>query len=331
MKRKIVRIALGVVGAVALLIIGGVAYVKLMLPDVGPPPEIKIQANAAQIERGKYLAHHVALCIDCHSERDYNRFAAPLVVNSEGKGGEAFLREMGFPGEFYAPNLTPAHLSNWTDGEIYRAITTGVSKDGRALFPLMPYQRFAQMDPEDIKAIIAYMRTLKPIKNEVKAPEFDFPLNFIVNTIPAKTEGGKRPDPTNTVEYGKYLVAFASCIECHTKADAQGQLLPGMEFAGGREFPLPTGTVRTANITPAQTGLANWTKEQFIQKFKSHGEGFVAPAINEGEFNTIMPWSMYAGMTEQDLSAVYDYLRTLKPIENKVEKFTTRPAPVASR
>ncbi|GAA4399970.1 cytochrome c [Nibrella viscosa] len=331
MKRKIVRVALGVVGAVALLVLGGVAYVKLMLPDVGPAPEMKIQADAAQIERGKYLAHHVALCIDCHSERDYNRLGAPLVVNSYGRGGEAFGRDMGFPGDIYAPNLTPAHLGNWTDGEIYRAITTGVSKDGRALFPLMPYQRFAQMAPDDIKAIIAYLRTLPPIQNQVKATELDFPVNFIVNTIPAKTEGGKRPDPANSVEYGKYLVTFASCIECHTQADDQGQLIAGMEFAGGREFPLPTGTVRTANITPAKTGLATWTKGQFIHKFKSHGDGYEAPAVNEGEFNTIMPWTMFAGMTEQDLGAIYDYLRTLKPIENKVEKFTARPTPMANR
>lgn len=331
MKRKVVRILLGVVALAAIVIIGLVGYVKLMLPDVGPAPEMKIQASTAQIERGKYLANHVALCVDCHSNRDYTRYGAPLVAGSYGKGGEAFLREMGFPGNIYAPNITPAHLGNWTDGEIYQAITAGVNKDGKALFPLMPYQRFAKMDPEDIKAVIAYIRTITPIQNEVKPTELDFPLNFIVNTMPARAEGGKRPDTTDTVEYGKYLVTFASCIDCHTKADDKGNFLPGMEFAGGREFPLPTGTVRTANLTPDKTGLASWTKAHFIHKFKSHSDGFNPAVVREGEFNTIMPWTMYGGMTEQDLGAIYDYLRTLKPISNKVEKFTPKGAAMASR
>ena len=84
-------------------------------------------------------------------------------------------------------NLTPYHLGNWTDGEIFRAITTGVSRDGHALFPVMPYTSYAKMDPADIKDIIAYLRTLKPIHNAIPAAESDFPMNFIINTMPAQT------------------------------------------------------------------------------------------------------------------------------------------------
>jgi len=304
--------------------VGGALYVKLALPNVGEPPQLTIQADSSQLARGKYLAHHVAVCMDCHSTRDWTRLSAPLVVGSEGKGGEAFTREMGFPGNYFAPNLTPVHLSGWSDGQLFQAITCGVNKDGRALFPVMPYQNFGKMDPDDIKAIIAYVRTLKPIDNpSIPAPESDFPVNFIINTMPARAEGGKRPDPSDRVAYGKYLTTFASCGDCHTPVDEQGQALPGMEMAGGRSFPVPSGTVRSMNITQdAETGIGQWTRETFIARFKSYADGSAIPEVGKDGFNSIMPWAMYAGMTEDDLGAIYDYLKTVKPIKNKVERFT---------
>ncbi|WP_128544832.1 c-type cytochrome [Larkinella soli] len=332
--KKAIRILLFVLVGIVILAGIGVAYIKLALPNVGPPPEITVKADSAQIARGKYLAHHVAICIDCHSERDWKASSGPLVAGTEGKGGEAFKREMGFPGNYFAPNLTPAHLSNWTDGEIYRAITTGVSKDGRALFPLMPYPNFAQVDPEDVKSIIAYIRTLKPIENRaIPASESDFPMNLIINTIPAKREATQRPDPADTVAYGKYLITFASCGDCHTPTDDKGNKLPGMDLAGGRVFPMPTGTVRSLNITPdRETGIGTWTKESFVSRFKAARENFTHPASLENkEFMTIMPWTMYAGMSEQDLGAIYTYLKTVKPVSHKVERFTPKGREIASR
>ena len=211
MKRlfKLVSILLAVV---VLLLIAAGTYVKLALPNVGTPPVIAIRATPAQIEHGRYLANHVANCMDCHSTRDFSKRAGPVVAGTQGKGGEGFLREDGFPGNYYAHNLTPAHLGSWSDGEVYRAITTGVSRDGHALFPVMPYEKFATMDPEDIKDIIAYLRTLKPIENDVPASESDFPMSFIINTIPAKGEGGQRPAPSDRIAYGRYIATFASLL-----------------------------------------------------------------------------------------------------------------------
>ena len=326
------KIALGVFIGFLLFIGVALAYVKWALPNVGPAPELAIHPTAAQIEHGKYLAHHVAACVDCHSTRDFTRFTGPMVAGTEGKGGEKFSREMGFPGNFYARNLTPASLSTWTDGEIFRAITTGVSRDGSALFPVMPYQNYAQMDPSDIKDIIAYLRTLKPMPNQIPPPEPDFPMNFILNTIPAKIDAGKRPDTTDRIAYGKYITTFASCGECHTPVNGQGQPLPGMAMAGGRGFPMPTGLVRSMNITPAKSGIGNWTKDAFIARFKAYaGKNDEQPTVHEAEFNSIMPWTMYADMSEQDLGAIYDYLRTVAPVENKVERFTPAAKAVASR
>lgn len=86
----------------------------------------------------------------------------PVRCNTEPweKGGEFFGPDLGFPGEFYSRNLTPANLRGWTDGEIFRAITAGVNKEGEALFPVMPYRNYSKMDKEDIYDIIAYLRTL---------------------------------------------------------------------------------------------------------------------------------------------------------------------------
>ncbi|RRB04666.1 c-type cytochrome [Larkinella rosea] len=333
--KKVLRILAIVLGVVVLLVVGGIGYVKLALPQVGPAPELTVQADSAQIARGGYLANHVAVCIDCHSQRDWSRIAGPIVPGTEGKGGEPFTHDIGFPGNYYAKNLTPTHLSDWSDGEIYRAVTTGVSKDGHALFPVMPYLNYGQVDPEDIKAVIAYVRTLKPIENpSIPSSESDFPMNLIINTIPAKTAGSKRPEPADSVAYGKYVLTFAGCGECHTPVDDKGQPLPGMSMAGGRPFAMPPGVVRSANLTPdSETGIGKWTKEAFIARFKAaEKDDFKHPiSLQHDEFNTVMPWRMYAGMSEQDLGAIFSYLKTVAPVKNTVTLFTPKGKEVAAR
>ena len=330
MKKRTVRITVSTVAGLLLLTGIGLAYVKFALPNVGPAPVLTVRTDAARVEHGRYLANNIVGCVGCHSLRDFTRLAGPVMAGTEGKGGEGFLREAGFPGNYYPPNITPAHLGTWTDGEIYRAVTTGVNRDGRALFPIMPYQFYAKMDPEDIYDIIAYVRSLKPIQNAVPASESDFPMNFIINTIPTKAEPGKRPDTTNHVTYGRYLVMAAACIECHTPGNDRGQLLAGMEFAGGRTWSMPGGTVQSANITPAKTGIGAWSRADFIARFKSYDTETPSPTLGAGEMNTVMPWTMFAHATEQDLGAIYDFLRTVKPVENQVKAFTPKAKLVAS-
>jgi mono/diheme cytochrome c family protein len=297
------------------------AYVKFALPDVGPPEEIVIEITPERVERGEYLANHVWLCMDCHSERDWNTFSAPPIAGTEGSGGDEFTQEMGFPGHYYATNITPGGIGDWTDGEILRAITTGVSKDGRALFPIMPYLYLGKADKEDVYSVIAYIRTLDPVEKTYPKAESDFPFNFIINLIPTKANFQPAPNPSDKVAYGKYLAW--SCIECHTVAE-KGQIILEQAYGGGFKFPLETGgTVYSPNITPdMETGIGKWTEEQFIRRFKQYQDsGFVLSSVGENEFQTYMPWQMFSGMTESDLSALYAYLRTVKPISNKVEKF----------
>lgn len=324
MKRKVLFYISLFLGIVALAIIGLLGYVKIFLPNVGPPPDWKVEITPARVERGKYLAHHVMMCMDCHSQRNWSIFSGPVVTGTEGCGGEIFDQRLGLPGKYVAKNLTPTNLANWTDGEIYRAITSGVNKDGKALFPIMPYPNFGQLDIEDIKSVIAYIRTLKPIQNDVPPSESDFPMNFILNTIPQKAQHTKIPSKTNTIAYGKYLLTAGGCSDCHTKSE-KGKVV-GEYLAGGFEFPLPTGgIVRSANITPDKsTGIGGWTKEQFVKSFKIYADSsFVFSKIKQGDFQTIMPRAMYAGMTSEDLGAIYDYLMTVKPVNNRIVRFTS--------
>lgn len=140
---------------------------KNMLPAVGNPPEIKVEMSPENIERGYYLANHVMVCMDCHSKGIGHYFQVQLLQGLKGKG-EVFDQKTGFPGKYISSNITPYNLGKWSDGEIFRAITTGVSKDGRALFSIMPYHNFGQLDVDDIAAVIAYIRSIEPIKMNLK-------------------------------------------------------------------------------------------------------------------------------------------------------------------
>ncbi|HTN09325.1 cytochrome C [Agriterribacter sp.] len=317
MKKILLVIVLIIVVAIA----GIAGYLKFALPDVAPSPDLKVTVTPERIAHGEYLANHVAVCMDCHSTRDWSRFAGPIAPGTLGKGGEYFGREMGFPGSFYSKNITPQNLGSWTDGEIYRTITTGVNKNGEALFPVMPYLHYGKMDKEDVYDIIAYLRQLPVIKSTIPQRSIDFPMSFILNTIPANSIPLERPAKTDLVKYGGYIVTIAACIECHTQVK-QGQPIPELAYGGGREFQMPNGTVRSANITPdAETGLGNWTEDAFIARFKAYTDTANIFKVTAGQVNTIMPWPMYAGMDTTDIRAIYAYLKTLQPIKNKVEHF----------
>lgn len=318
MKRNFKKALLVGLGAIGLVIIGVIGYVKFFLPDVAAAPYLEVDASPERVERGKYLATNVAICMDCHSTRDWSKFSGPLVEGSLGMGGEYFGPEMGFPGTFYAKNLTPVNLGDWTDGEIFRAITTGVKRNGEVIFPVMPYENYRKMDKQDIYDIIAYLRTLEPIENKIPTSEADFPMNLILNTIPVEAEFTSRPHKSDQLKYGEYLTTAASCIVCHTPA-SKGKLDLQMAYAGGREFQMPAGMLRSMNITPdKKTGIGNWTQQDFVRRFKAYSQEEAVSSVKKEDYNTIMPWTMYAEMDEEDLAAIYVYLQSLKPIKNEV-------------
>src|SRR5690606_32419088 len=202
---KILKVLLAVIGFVLLILILASTYLIYFLPIVGPAPALTVDSTAELIQRGKYLANHVTVCMDCHSTRDWTRFSAPL-AGDLGAGGECFSTDMGFPGTIYSANITPHNLKEWTDGEIFRAITSGVNKDGMAMFSVMPYHNYGTMDKEDIYSIIAYLRTLEHIESEVPERELDFPVNILVNISPKIASLTEIPSPSDSVAYGAYVI-----------------------------------------------------------------------------------------------------------------------------
>lgn len=325
--KSIKKILLWVFIIIGILVVSTLSYVKICLPNVGEAPNLKVEMTPERIARGEYLANHVTVCMDCHSKRDWSRFSGPPLDGTLGMGGDVFDQKFGFPGTYYAKNITPEGISRYTDGELFRVITTGVTKEGKAIFPVMPFQYYGQMDEEDIKSIIAYIRTLKPIKNEVTKASSDFPMNFIINTIPKKAHFTKLPAKTDVINYGKYITIAAGCMECHTKFE-KGNLVAGSEFGGGREFPFPDGSiVRSHNISSdKETGLGSWKEETFLELFHLRSDSTTLNTnLKPGSLNSIMPWTMYGKMTNEDLSAIFTYLKSVKPIQNSVVIFSPAP------
>jgi len=311
------------IGALVLILALGlfIAYAYLLLPDV-KLQDITAEQTPGRIERGRYLAHHVAVCMDCHSTRDWSRFSGPPMAGTIGKGGEIFDEKMGFPGSYASPNITPYHLSTWSDAEIYRAIVSGVSKDGSPLFPIMPYPLYAKMDTEDILSVVAYLRTLPSIAHEVPRSTPTFPMSLVLHFIPEKAQPQPVPAPTDTLLYGGYLVNAAGCIECHTPVE-HGRIIEDLAFSGGRTFQLPEGLLTSTNITPdPQTGIGSWSEEQFVTRFKVFlPSQYSLPTVPPGQMQTNMPWTMYAGMDTTDLQAMYHFLKSVKPVQNMVTRF----------
>ncbi len=312
MRRAILMSAAVVMGFA--LIATGVFFVRY--PAVGPAPDVRVEATPERIERGRYLAHHVALCIDCHSQRDFSRFAGPIQPGTEGAGGEVFDHSVDVPGTIVAPNITPAALGSWTDGEIIRAVTEGVSRDGTALFPLMPYYSYRILTTEDLYSVVAYLRTLQPIEKAHPPRRLDFPVNLLVRLLPQPASPTVALNKAELADYGRYLATVAACADCHTPF-VNGAPDETRLYTGGRSFPYPGGTVVTPNLTPdPETGLGHWTEEQFVARFKMYdnedGRNLDPQEIG---FNTMMPWTLYAGMEERDLKAIYALLRTLPPVK----------------
>jgi mono/diheme cytochrome c family protein len=216
----------------------------------------------------------------------------------------------------YSANITPdkdTGIGNWTDEQIMRAIRQGIDDEGHIIFPPMPVPTYNNMSDDDVKAVVAYLHTLKPIHNVVPDSTWNVPQQAM-----PPPKGTPAPPKTDKVAYGGYIVtALAHCFECHTPLGANGQ--PDMANklgAGGLEIELAPGmVVRTANITSdPDTGIGKWSdadiKRALTEGMTPTGGHLAAP----------MPFPWFKSMTSDDLDAVVAYLRTLPPIKNKVDR-----------
>ncbi len=255
------------------------------------------------LERGVYLMHGIVACGNCHTPKgpDGHRLA-----DQELSGGVV----IDEPSVFHsvAPNITPDNatgIGKWTDEQIVDAVRNGKRPDGTTIGPPMPIEFYRNMSDTDVRAIVAYLRAVKPINHTVAKSEYQIPLpesyGPSVTHVPDVPRGNK-------LAYGHYLADIGHCMECHTPMEG-GRLDLARVGAGGRKLPVfPAGTVISVNLTPAnRDGIAHWTDAQ------------VKTAITTGvrpdgrRLVLLMAFDWYRTIRNDDLDALVVYLRSLNP------------------
>ena len=306
------------VAALVIVLTAGISLTAGWRPLLGPRARRLTNRTflptRERLTRGKYLVESVNSCLDCHSPHDWAQHDAPIVTGMKGAGQDFSLLK-GLPGHIVAPNLTPdpeTGSGNWSDDALARAIREGIGHDGRALFPLMPYQHFRQLPDEDLASIIVYLRSLAPVRNPLPKTQVVFPVNHLIFSAPQPVASPvPRQDVSDPVKRGKFLVSMAACADCHTPQE-KGQPVSGMDFAGGFVLDGPWGRVASANLTPDPSGIPYYDEAQFLRTLRT---GYVGAR----EVNQIMPWSTFRNMSDEDLKAIYAYLKTLQPVKHRVD------------
>src|ERR1700737_498176 len=216
-------------------------------PRARPLTNRTFERTPQRLERGRYIATALSGCSYCHTPHDWTVAGTPMVAGKEGSG--EVLPYADLPGRIVAPNLTPdpeTGAGRWTDDQLARAIREGVGHDGRALFPIMPYQHYRNMSDEDLASIVVYLRSLPPVHNPLPATEIIFPVKYLIRSAPEPvTALVADVASSDQLKYGTHLADQAGCIDCHTP-QVQGQSVPDMEFAGGFLFRGPWGNVSSA-------------------------------------------------------------------------------------
>jgi hypothetical protein len=316
--KKFLKISLVIVLCLVAVLAVGITATIGWRPFIGPrmrPLTNRVfERTPERWARGKYLAENVSLCTDCHSPHDWTKHDAPITPGMEGAGEDMSMLK-GLPGQVVATNLTPdpeTGTGTWSDDTLARAIREGIGHDGRVLFPMMPYEGFRHMPDEDLASVIVFLRSLPPVRNPLPKTEIIFPVKYLIRSAPEPvTDPVLAPDISDPVKRGKFLVTLSRCEDCHTPA-SRGEPIPGLDFAGGEVFDGPWGRVASANLTPDTSGIPYYDEILFLQAIRT---GYVkARALNQ-----IMPWPHYGGMTDEDLKAIFAYLKTINPIHHVVE------------
>jgi len=307
--------ALLVVACVLLVVVAGGAVLvstRQHLTFDAPYPEVVASRDSAVIERGHYIVRTVAPCASCHGD--------PTQRAANAKGAEVPLVG-GFefaipPGKFYTRNLTPdsaTGLGAVSDKAIARALRYGVGHDGRALLPFMEMQGLAD---DDLQAVVSYLRTQPAVNHPVPNHQFNTLGKVIRATVMSKPVGPSATplahSPRGTsVQTGRYLVeSVALCWACHTERSQMTGALTGPRFGGTKNFTEtddPTHSWSPPNITsdPETGRLGKMTEDQFVARFR---QGRILPG-------SPMPWQAFSKMNEEDLRAVYQYLKSIPPVK----------------
>jgi cytochrome c553 len=282
---------------VSLLVLALVGFYKLNERFNNPVANTQVTRTAAQIARGEQLAH---ICTSCHT--------------SDGRlplSGTNFVAKFDLPplGTLYAPNLTPSgDITDWTDGEVIRAIREGVHKNGRALL-IMPANNFRNMSDDDVQALVAYLRSQPATGGTTPTNQFNLLGALFINLSDFRTAqepaGSVTAPQPGTPEYGKYMVDIIGCRSCH------GDQLQG-KVDNGQPGPPPG-----PNLTLI---IPQWSEEQFMTFFNTGvlpgGKTVPILTLPSGFTEPKMPWPMArAATTDDELKAMYAYLHSLPLVE----------------
>ncbi|MBV6395786.1 MAG: Fructose dehydrogenase cytochrome subunit [Anaerolineales bacterium] len=312
-----------------------VAIMLAALTALVSPVQAGPRFDTSQVEHGEYIAT-IAGCTSCHSPYKAE-FSEPAALTLDQvrvlafndldatdqtrlmAGGRAF--NFGPAGIVFAKNITPHAASGigaWTDEQIRVAIKTGKSISGDILFPVMPYHVYNSMADADVEAVIAYVRSVPAVENEVPASTV---AREPLSALPDKT-GIIAPDGSDKAARGAYLVnSVMACTDCHTPTDpSSGAPQMNKYLAGGQPYEGPWGIVYGGNITPdLETGLGSWSEAEIRR-------ALVSGLSRDGRRLILMPWYAYANLTDEDADAIAYYLKNgLEPISNQTPASSLNP------
>ena len=296
---------------ICLLLVAAISFTIGWRPFIGPRARATTRTSE-RLARGRYLVVGLAGCETCHTPKDWKTHGAPNLPGMELAG--QVIPVANLPGVVVASNLTPdpeTGAAPWSDDEIARAVREGIGHDGRTIFPMMPYEAYRSISDEDLAALVVYMRSVAPVRNPLPPTRVDFPINYLVRTVPqpvTNTVNGPGPQ-SSPVERGKYM-AVMGC-GCHIPVDQKGPIR-GLEYGGGEILTGPWGEATSANITPDASGIGYYDEALFLQVMRT---GYVKAR----KLSSIMPFGEFANLTDDDLKAIFAYLRTLPPVKHRVD------------
>jgi len=258
------------------------------------------------LERGSYLVNAVMACDGCHTPREKNGF----VMERRFSGGSQTWDTPAYTVK--GANITPDRetgIGAWSDSEIKRSLTEGIHRHGRPLAPQMPVAFYKILTPRDLDAVVAYLRSVAPVRNEVQPPVYKAAMHteLVPGAVKPFTEEALR-DP---IKRGFYLATVAHCMLCHSRRPDGTQDYVNSWGKGGYVFVEPWGSVAASNITShPKSGISAWTDAE-IRRALTHGvsrdgRAFKPPMARQNYFSR---------MTEEDLNALVAWLRTIPPIE----------------
>ncbi len=303
LRRLVERAAVALLLAAAGGCGGGVA-----LPELSPSA---VGDTAGLLARGAYIVRDAAVCGGCHAADPGHAPDGDLSGGLEFKDWRL--------GTIRAFNLTPdsaTGIGGWSEAAIVRAIRTGVHANGGVLAPVMPYAWFNGMSERDAWAVARYLESRPAVHHPVKDSHSLFYLLGKPFIRPVTRPAAAAPPAGPTAEYGRYLANHvAICVDCHTPRGGL-RSTPKLDrlFAGSasppRDFP-----ANPANLTPdSATGIGRWGEDEFLRTLRTG----VNPRGDT--LNPFMPWRELRRMSDDDLRAIYRYLRTIPPIRNEVPR-----------